>query len=86
MNELIEKRQALAGEQEKLPEKTGKKTNAEKVTYLTLVKSERNHQYDCPAPITNFTNNMLTQDFVHFRISGMAIYSTAKLHYKKIRM
>lgn len=84
-NELIEKKQALLGRKEKLPEKFWQKDEWRVLLDPTLVKSEEITQYDLSALITDFTNNMLTQDLVDFRISGMAIYSTAKLYHKKIR-
>jgi chromatin segregation and condensation protein Rec8/ScpA/Scc1 (kleisin family) len=84
-NELIEKKQAIAGDKQPLPEKFWQKDEWRVLLDPTLVKSEEITQYDLSALITDFTNNMLIQDLVDFRISGMAIYSTAKLYHKKIR-
>jgi chromatin segregation and condensation protein Rec8/ScpA/Scc1 (kleisin family) len=51
----------------------------------TMVKSEELVKYDLSALLSEFTKEMLKEDIVDFRISGMAIYSAAKLHHKKIR-
>jgi hypothetical protein len=84
-NELIEKKQAISGEKSNLPEKFWQKDEWRVLLDPTLIKSEEITQYDLSALITDFTNKMLTQDLVDFRISGMAIYSTAKLHHRKIK-
>ncbi|TFG19615.1 MAG: hypothetical protein EU530_05690 [Promethearchaeota archaeon] len=84
-NDLIEKRQALSGEKSDLPEKFWQKDEYRVLLDPSLVKADEITQYDLSALITDFTNRMLTEDLVNFRISGMAIYSTAKLHHKKIK-
>lgn len=84
-NELIERRQAISGEKSDLPEKFWQKDEYRVLLDPTLVKSNEITQYDLSALITEFTKKMLTQDLVNFRISGMAILSTAKLHHKKIK-
>ena len=68
-----------------LPEKFWQKDEYRVFLDPTLVKSDEITQYDLSALITEFTNKMLTQNLVNFRISGMAIYSTAKPHDKKIK-
>ncbi len=84
-NDLIEKRQALSGEKSDLPEKFWQNDEYRVLLDPSLVKADEITQYDLSALITDFTNRMLTEDLVNFRISGMAIYSTAKLHHKKIK-
>jgi hypothetical protein len=84
-NELIEKKQAIFEEKHKLPEKFWQQDEWRVLLDPTLVKGEEITQYDLSALITDFTNKMLTEELVDFRISGMAIYSTAKLHHKKIK-
>ncbi|MBN2155005.1 MAG: hypothetical protein JW776_03085 [Candidatus Lokiarchaeota archaeon] len=86
-NDIIEKKQKEAEAEGKteLPEKFWQQDEWRVLLDPNLVKSDQITQYDLSALITEFTNKMLTQDLVDFRISGMAIYSTAKLHHRKIR-
>lgn len=51
----------------------------------SLVDSEDLSTYDLSDLLKKFTNQMLRSDMVDFRISGMAIYNSAKLHHKKIK-
>ncbi|MBD3352851.1 MAG: hypothetical protein GF364_15305 [Candidatus Lokiarchaeota archaeon] len=51
----------------------------------TLMGSENITKYDLSALLKDFTQEMLKSDLVDFRISGMAIYNSAKLHHKKIK-
>ena len=41
-------------------------------------------QFDISKLIEEFTDKMIQEDFVDFRITGMAIYSSSKLYHKKI--
>ena len=41
-------------------------------------------RYDLSELIENFTERMLKEDLIDFRISGLAIYSSAKLYHQKI--
>jgi len=84
-NDLIDEKQAFSDLKQKLPEKFWQGDEWRILLDPTLVKPDQITQYDLSALITDFTNKMLTQDLVDFRISGMAIYSTAKLHHRKIR-
>lgn len=50
-----------------------------------LVKSTDALKYDLSSLINQFTDKMLQEDYINFRISGIAVYSAAKMHHWKIR-
>src|SRR6056297_2130927 len=41
-------------------------------------------RFDLTKLIEEFTDKMIEEDFIDFRISGMAIYSSSKLYHRKI--
>lgn len=49
-----------------------------------LVKNEKFLNSDLSVVINEFTQKMLQEELIDFRISGMAIYSGAKMHHAKI--
>lgn len=81
----IEQERAEFDAVDKMPEKFWQKGAYKILMDPTLIKSEDFLKYDLSALLSEFTKEMLKEDLIDFRISGMAIYSAAKLHHKKIR-
>ncbi len=50
-----------------------------------LVKTSDALKYDLSGLINQFTEKMLQEDYINFRISGIAVYSAAKMHHWKIK-
>ena len=50
-----------------------------------LVKKTDMLKYDLSHLVQQFTDKMLEEDLINFRISGLAIYSAAKMHHWKIK-
>lgn len=50
----------------------------------TLVKDSDTLKYDLAGLVQEFFDNMLKEEIVDFRISGLAIHSAAKMHHWKI--
>ncbi|MHA1297824.1 MAG: hypothetical protein ACTSO9_00095 [Candidatus Helarchaeota archaeon] len=51
----------------------------------TLIDKQNISKFDLAELLKEFTEKMLESDIIDFRISGMAIYNTAKLHHRKIK-
>lgn len=68
-----------------MPEKFWQKGAYKILMDPTLIKAEDFTKYDLSSLLSEFTKEMLKEDLIDFRISGLAIYSAAKLHHKKIR-
>jgi len=49
-----------------------------------LVKNVDMKSFDLSSLIEDFTDKMIAEDYIDFRISGMAIYSSAKFYHQKI--
>lgn len=69
----------------KMPEKFWQKDIWRVLLDPSLVESELMNKYDLAKLLNDFTQEMLKTELVDFRISGMAIYNSAKIHHKKIK-
>lgn len=69
----------------KLPEKFWQKDIWRVLLDPSLVEADLMNKYDLAKLLNDFTQEMLKTDLVDFRISGMAIYNSAKIHHKKIK-
>ncbi|MHA1729626.1 MAG: hypothetical protein ACTSWY_12990 [Promethearchaeota archaeon] len=69
----------------KMPEKFWQKGAFTALMDPSLVDSKELVKYDLSSILSEFTKKMLEEEIIDFRISGMAIYSTAKLYHKKIK-
>lgn len=81
----LERERAELDAVNEMPEKFWQKGAYKILMDPTLIKSEDFTKFDLSSLLSEFTKEMLKEDLIDFRISGMAIYSAAKLHHKKIR-
>jgi chromatin segregation and condensation protein Rec8/ScpA/Scc1 (kleisin family) len=81
----LERERAELDAVNEMPEKFWQKGAYKILMDPTLIKPEDFTKYDLSSLLSEFTKEMLKEDLIDFRISGMAIYSAAKLHHKKIR-
>jgi len=79
-DQLIEKAKQL-----KLPEHFWQDDIYKILLDPTLVDKINITQYDLAELLKEFTDKMIQTEIIDFRISGLAIYNTAKLHHKKIK-
>lgn len=70
---------------EKMPKKWWLEEPWRSLLDPSLVKTSDALKYDLSSLINQFTEKMLQESYINFRISGIAIFSAAKMHHWKIR-
>ena len=85
-NEYVDQLQAKRAAEFKIPERFWQKEEVFKVLLdPSLVKSENLNKYDISKLLLSFTEKMLQEELIDFRITGLAINNAAKLYHKKIK-